>query len=56
VYLPGDQKLEPCFDFEVEQIDDKTFFHTLNYSGRPLSSSVCVLLFIFVVVVVHSYC
>uniref|UniRef100_A0A1S4DGG4 Ubiquitin-like protease family profile domain-containing protein n=1 Tax=Nicotiana tabacum TaxID=4097 RepID=A0A1S4DGG4_TOBAC len=39
VYLPGDQKLEPCFDFEVEQIDDKTFFHTLNYSGRPLSSS-----------------
>ncbi|XP_019261964.1 PREDICTED: uncharacterized protein LOC109239828 [Nicotiana attenuata] len=39
VYLPGDQKLDPCFDFEVEQIDDKTFFHTLNYSGRPLSSS-----------------
>ncbi|XP_070017226.1 uncharacterized protein [Nicotiana sylvestris] len=39
VYLPSDQKLEPCFDFEVEQIDDKTFFHTLNYSGRPLSSS-----------------
>ncbi|XP_070025275.1 uncharacterized protein [Nicotiana sylvestris] len=39
VYLPGDQKLEPCFDFEVEQIDDKTFFHTLNYSGRLLSSS-----------------
>ncbi|XP_070004788.1 uncharacterized protein [Nicotiana sylvestris] len=34
VYLPGDQKLEPCFDFKVEQIDDKTFFHTLNYSGR----------------------
>ncbi|XP_075076687.1 uncharacterized protein LOC142163314 [Nicotiana tabacum] len=24
VYLPGDQKLEPCFDFKVEQIDDKT--------------------------------
>ncbi|XP_070010356.1 uncharacterized protein [Nicotiana sylvestris] len=39
VYLPSDQKLEPCFDFKVEQIDDKTFFHTLNYSGRPLSSS-----------------
>ncbi|OIT00733.1 hypothetical protein A4A49_59973 [Nicotiana attenuata] len=39
VYLPGDQKLDPCFDFEVEQIDDKMFFHTLNYSGRPLSSS-----------------
>ncbi|XP_075112659.1 uncharacterized protein LOC142182318 [Nicotiana tabacum] len=39
VYLPGDQKLEPCFDFEVEQIDDKTFFHTLNYSGRSLSIS-----------------
>ncbi|XP_075099421.1 uncharacterized protein LOC142176205 [Nicotiana tabacum] len=39
VYLPGDQKLEPCFDFEVEQIDDKTFFHILNYSSRPLSSS-----------------
>ncbi|OIT21237.1 hypothetical protein A4A49_47675 [Nicotiana attenuata] len=40
VYLPVDQKLEPCFDFGVEQIDDKIFFHTLNYSGRPLSSSV----------------
>ncbi|OIT30669.1 hypothetical protein A4A49_12220 [Nicotiana attenuata] len=39
VYLPADQKLEPCFDFGVEQIDDKMFFHTLNYSGRPLSSS-----------------
>ncbi|OIT31788.1 hypothetical protein A4A49_64758 [Nicotiana attenuata] len=39
VYLPGDQKLDPCFDFEVEQIDDKMFFHTLNYSGRLLSSS-----------------
>ncbi|XP_075112639.1 uncharacterized protein LOC142182312 [Nicotiana tabacum] len=39
VYLPGDQNLEPCFDFEVEQIDDKTFFHTLNYFCRPLSSS-----------------
>ncbi|XP_070035081.1 uncharacterized protein [Nicotiana tomentosiformis] len=34
-----DQSLDPCFDFEVEQIDDKMFFHTLNYSGRPLSSS-----------------
>nr|XP_016484675.1 PREDICTED: uncharacterized protein LOC107805195 [Nicotiana tabacum] len=28
MYLPGDQKLDPCFDFKVEQIDDKTFFHT----------------------------
>nr|XP_016508337.1 PREDICTED: uncharacterized protein LOC107825928 [Nicotiana tabacum] len=47
VYLPGDQKLEPCFDFEVEQIDDKTFFHTLNYSGRPLSSSYLNIIFYY---------
>ncbi|XP_070029832.1 uncharacterized protein [Nicotiana sylvestris] len=47
VYLPGDQKLEPCFDFEVEQIDDKTFFHTLNYSGRPLSSSHLIIIFYY---------
>ncbi|XP_070011939.1 uncharacterized protein [Nicotiana sylvestris] len=47
VYLHGDQKLEPCFDFEVEQINDKTFFHTLNYSGRPLSSSHLSIIFYY---------